>query len=181
MDDSFAFRTTVPLRRQVDPRALKAAALVSVIVLGIGLFANWVVASERRSLARAERRGSASEVTVTQIETVGPLPTDADAMEAVRIALVTAKAAFTEHRTFSDASTWRLAELQPGYIFVDGPSTMPRVVSVASARQAWAAAAMGPDGTCYWIRATDRWALDRGTSSEECTGSAALTSTGQGW
>jgi hypothetical protein len=64
MDDSFAFRTTVPLRRRFDPTLVKAAVFGALIVLGIGLFASWVVASERASFARTDHRVAPSEVTI---------------------------------------------------------------------------------------------------------------------
>ena len=180
MDDSFAFRTTVPLRRQLDPRVLKAGAFFGMIVLGIGLFANWVISSERESFAKAERRESISEVAVTQIGMTEPMATDAEAKEAARLALVAARAAFTEHRSLLDAGPAQLTALQPGYTFVDGPSTMPRIVSVASTKGLWAAAIMGPEGTCYWIRMTSGGDVSRGTGSE-CTGTVALSAEDEGW
>ena len=39
MDDSFAFRTTVPIRRRPDPIVVKAAIALGIILLAIGLFA----------------------------------------------------------------------------------------------------------------------------------------------
>jgi hypothetical protein len=180
MDDSFAFRTTVPIRRQLDPRAFKAGVFLLVVALGIGLFAHWVVKSERASLARADRRDTDSEIAVTQIQATGPLGTEADAMEAARITLMAARAAFTEHGSFADADPARLTALQPGYIFVDGLSTMPRVVSVAATHRSFAAAVMGPAGTCYWIRTADGGPVSRG-SADECTGAAALIARHEGW
>lgn len=179
MDDSFAFRTTVPLRRQLDPRVLKAGAFLLVVLLGVGVFANWVIASERRSFAEADRQHVATDVAVSQIRAPAPLGTDADAREAARAALLAARAAFAQHRSFLDAGPARLSELQPAYIYVDGPSTMPRVVSVASTRRSWAAATMGPAGTCYWIRTTGGvtyYGTDR-----ECTGRAALRASERAW
>ncbi len=174
MDDSFAFRTTVPIRRQVDPRTLKAGVFLGLVSLGIGLFASWVIASERDSFARADRRDTSSDIAVTQIQAPQPLGTAADAREAARSALLAAEAAFAQHRSFLDAGPAELSELQPGYIYVDGPSTMPRVVSVAATHRSWAAAVMGPAGTCYWIRTTVGGSDGHGTT-EECTGVAALT------
>jgi hypothetical protein len=180
MDDSFTFRTVVPLRRRIDPRAVKAGVFLLFVALGVGLFANWVMTSERESFARADRRETASEIAVTQIQATAPLGTDAEAMEAARMTLTAARAAFTEHGSFADADPARLTALQPGYIFVDGPSTMPRVVSIAATHRSFAAAVMGPAGTCYWIRSTEGEAVGRGTASE-CTGAAALIARPQGW
>jgi hypothetical protein len=50
---------------------------------------------------------------------------------------------------------------------------MPGIVSVAADRDAWAAAVLGPSGTCYWIRTDANGLVATGTSSE-CTGLAAL-------
>ena len=53
--------------------------------------------------------------------------------------------------TFLDAGPAQLSALQPGYTFVDGPSTMPTIVSVAAEQDVWAAAVLSPSGTCFWI------------------------------
>ena len=180
MDDSFVFRTTVPIRRQLDPRVLKAGVLLGVLVLGIGSFARWVIASERESFVRADRRGASANVAVTQIGMSADLSASAaDAEAAVEAAFTAAKAAYTERRSFLDAGPAALAELQPGYTYVDGPSTTPRVVSIAATRHAWAASVLGPGGTCYWIRAVASGAVVTGTSSA-CTGRAALGAPGPG-
>jgi hypothetical protein len=180
MDDSFAFRTTVPLRRQLDPRARKAGVVVGIVAFAIGLFAHWVIASEHESFARADHGRGTPEPTVTQIGAADLLATDADAKEAARVALVAARAAFTEHRTFIDAGPAGLAELQPGYTFVDGPSTTPLIVSVATTPHVWAAASRSPTGTCFWIRATDTGSIAYGTAVD-CTGAAALAAVDRGW
>jgi hypothetical protein len=101
--------------------------------------------------------------------------TDADAEEASRIALAAAQAAVADGGSFHAADPARLSALQPGYTFVDGPSSMPAIVSVAADVHAWAAAVLGPSGTCYWIRAGANGTVATGTSSD-CTGAAALTS-----
>ncbi len=173
MDDSFAFRTTVPLRRRPDPGMVKAAVFGTLVVLGIGLFANWVVTSERDSFARPVRRAVPADTAVDPIDGVANRQTDADAEEATRIALAAANVAFSKHRSFLDATPARLNALQPRYIFVDGPSTMPEIVSVAATADAWAAAVQGPWGTCLWVRVTAAGNVTHGIASD-CTGSAAL-------
>jgi hypothetical protein len=111
---------------------------------------------------------------VGQIEgTADRMGTDDDAEEATRIALAAARAAFVQGGSFLAADPPRLSALQPGYTFVDGPSTMPHVVSVAADRNAWAAAVLGPSGTCFWIRAGRDGTVETGTSSV-CTGAAVL-------
>ena len=174
MDDSFAYRTTLPLGPRVEPWIVKAAVIGTLVVLGIGLFAGWVVASERESFARGRSRPAGPELTVGRIEGQADLSgTDADAEEATRIALAAARAAFTERGTFLDAGPAQLSALQPGYTFVDGPSTMPKIVSVATEQHVWAAAVLGPSGTCFWIRARADGSFATGTSSR-CTGASVL-------
>jgi hypothetical protein len=175
MDDSFAFRTTVPLRRRFDPSLVKAAVFGALIVLGIGLFASWVVASERASFARTDHRVAPSEVTIAGIDAgADPSSVDSDAEKATGIALATAKAAFVEHGSFLHAGPAQLSALQLRYTFVDGPSTTPRIVSVASTADTWAAAAQDRDGTCHWIRVTSAGNVSR-SIGWECRGAAALT------
>lgn len=173
MDDSFAYRTSMPLGPRVEPWIVKAAVIGTLVVLGIGLFTAWVVASERESFARGRSRPAGSELTVGRIDGQAPSGTDADAEEATRIALAAARAAFTERGTFLDAGPAQLSALQPGYTFVDGPSTMPRIVSVATEDHVWAAAVLGPSGTCFWIRAGADGSSASGTSSR-CTGASVL-------
>jgi hypothetical protein len=175
MDDSFSFRSTVPLRRQFDPLVVKAAVFGTLVVLGIGLFANWVMRSERESFSRAHRGPTPSDVETEPLDGSAHVATiDGEAEKASRIALDAARAAFLEHRSFLDAGPAQLSALQPGYTFVDGPSTTSRIVSVASTVDTWAAAIQGPDGMCHWIRATSAGDITRGIGSE-CTGTAALT------
>lgn len=175
MDDSFSFRSTVPLRREFDPLVVKAAVFGTLVVLGIGLFANWVMRSERESFSRADRGVIPSDVEAEPLDGSAHTATvDGEAEKATGIALDAAKAAFLEHRSFLDAGPAQLGALQAGYIFVDGPSTMSRIVSVASTADTWAAAVQGPDGTCHWIRATSAGDITRGIGSE-CIGAAALT------
>jgi hypothetical protein len=177
MDDSFAFRTTMPLRRRFDPRVVKAAFSGTLVVLGIGLFAHWVMASERESFSRTSERGVPTEATGSQVDDLTWASMPADTEETTGIALDAAKTAFSEHRSFLDAGPAQLSVLQPGYIFVDGPSTTSRVVSVAATTDTWAAAVQGPGGACYWIRVTREGDVTRGIGSD-CTGSAALQPSG---
>jgi hypothetical protein len=130
-DDSFSFRSTMPLRRRFHPAMVKAAVFGTLIVLGIGLFANWVISSERESLSRANRSVLRSSVEAGPIDDAAQPPT-ADAVKAIGIAVDAARAAFTEHQSFLDAGPAQLRALQPGYAFVDGRSTAPSIVSVAS-------------------------------------------------
>jgi hypothetical protein len=174
MDDSFSFRASLPLRRQFDPVVLKAAVFGMLVVLGIGLFASWVIRSERESFSRADRRVSAARAEAAEtVEAPEAATIDREADEATRIALDAARAAFLEHRSFLDAGPAQLSTLQPGYTFVDGPSTAPTIVSVASTAATWAAAVLGSGGMCHWIRATSAGNVSHGIGTG-CTGAAAL-------
>jgi hypothetical protein len=183
VDDSFAYRTTVPIRRQVDPRLIKAAFGSVVVLVAIALFGTWVVASERRSFERAHPAAptaGASAVASPAVDepaVAAPEPgvTDGDVEEALRLATDAARAIFTTDGSFVGATPARLGELQRGYTYVDGPSTTASVVSVASTRGAWAAAVLGPDGLCVWTTISADGAAGRATGAE-CTGTAALAS-----
>lgn len=174
MDDSFSFRTSVPLRRQFDPVVVKAAVFGTLVVLGTGLFAIWVIGSERASFSRADRRVVPPAVEAGQMDGTQQFAiADAAAEKATRIALDAARVAFIEHRSFLDAGPAQLSARQPGYTFVDGPSTAPRIVSVASTADTWAAAVQGSGGMCHWIRASSAGNVSHGTGLE-CAGAAAL-------
>ena len=180
MDDSFAFRTTVPIRRRPDPIVVKAAIALGIILLAIGLFARWVMASEERSLHGATARALTPEVTVSEVDVAAvttpvtiSTPTDGDARQALDVAAAAARSAFAKHGTFLDAGPAQLSQIRREYIFVDGPSTMPRVVSVAAEGDVWAAAVLDADGTCFWVRVAANGSTVTGTASE-CIGRTAL-------
>jgi hypothetical protein len=177
MDDSFAFRTTVPIRRRPDPLVVKAAIALGVVALLVGVFASWVAASERRSFARGDRSdGLSPEVTV---DDVGDVPatiatqTDGAAQEALDVAATAARSVFAADGSFLGANPARLSAVRPEYVFVDGPSTMPRIVSVAAEKGLWAAAVRGTDGSCAWTRVAADGSTVGGIASE-CTGWTAL-------
>lgn len=172
MDDSFAFRTDVPVRRQFDPTMVRLAVFLMLLVLGVGLFANWVVASERQSFSRTSPRQVPTGSEVAQPGTVAA-PSTTAAGESAGIALRAARATFSEHRSFLDAGPAQLSIMEPAYTFVDGPSTTPEVVSVAATTDTWAAAVQVPGGVCLWVRATGAGDVTHGVGSD-CTGSAAL-------
>lgn len=180
MDDPFAYRSAVPIRR-VDPRVVRACVWLAVAVVVVALFANWVIASEHRSLARpvpieAGRSQAPAGVAPASdaVVVAEPEATEADAAEALRRSVDAARAAFATDGSWIAATPARLAELQPGYLYVDGPSTTATVVSVAADDQAWAAAVLGPDGTCLWTTVSGEDVAAR--AGGECTGAAALAS-----
>jgi hypothetical protein len=174
MDDAFAFRTTTPLRRRIDPRIVRAAVVGGVVLLGIALFARWVIASEQESFERMHRRVQPASVGVLRIP--GASPPDAtgtEAQESLRLALAAARIVIPPGGSYLDAGPAELAALRPGYTFVDGPSTIARVVSVAATERVWAAAVRAPSGSCYWLRVSVGQPPVTGTT-QTCTGAAAL-------
>ena len=172
MDDSFAYRTTLPPGPRVEPWLVKGAVVVVALALGIGLFARWVVASERASFARGDQRMLPS-MSVGHLRGSDPVGTDAEAEEATRIALAAARVALAGSGSFLAAEPAILSALQPGFTFVDGPSTTSTIVSVAADRRVWVAAVLGPSGTCFWVRAHLDGTAETGTSSA-CTGASVL-------
>jgi hypothetical protein len=98
---------------------------------------------------------------------------DAEAEQAADVALAVATEAFDEHESFLEAGPAQLSRMQHGYTFVDGPSTAPTIVSIASTEKIWAAAVHGSDGVCHWIRTTSAGTVSYGTGLD-CTGAAAL-------
>lgn len=150
------------------------AVIGAIVVLGIVLFARWVIASERASLARSHQHVLPGSVEVRQIPgAAGPAVSDDDARASLRLVLEAARIASSPRGTFLDAGAGDLTALQPAYTFVDGPSTIPRVISVAATDQTWAAAVRAPSGTCYWIRIGADGPPATGTAGT-CTGAAAL-------
>ena len=96
MDDSFAYRTTLPPGPRVEPWLVKGAVVLVSLALGTGLFVRWVVASERASFARGEQRVLPSTPLVHLRGSEDPVGTDADAEEATRVALAAARVALAD-------------------------------------------------------------------------------------
>jgi hypothetical protein len=135
------------------------------------VFSNWVIRSERESFSRADGRVMPSAIDPAQVE--APAVDDADARGAVAAALAVATKTFDEHQSFLEAGPAQLSLRQRGSIFVDGPSTAPTIVSVASTEKVWAAAVQGSDGICHWVRTTSAGSVTHGIGLD-CTGAAAL-------
>ena len=115
MEDSFVYRTTLPPGPRIEPWLVKCAVVLVVLALGIGLFARWVVASERASFARGHRRMLPS-MSVGHLRGPEPVGTDAEAEEATRIALAAARVALAGSGSFLAAEPARLSALQPGFV-----------------------------------------------------------------
>jgi hypothetical protein len=182
MDDAFEFRAARLPRRRIDPLAIRAATVAALVVAMIGVFAKVAIDSERRSL---EVR-AAPEVRVSTIEGAGGTTVAADpaldeqARAAARGALEAARAVLRAEGTLDGAGPLQLASMRADLIFVDGPSAVPDVVSVAGSASVWGAAVMSPSGTCFYVRIDDRRRVAYGTGST-CTGQAALDADRSAW
>jgi hypothetical protein len=191
MDDTFSFVAPVMPRRQVDPFALRLAVAAAVLVLLVGSFATFVIRHEQAAdHARAELREKiaaqqeaqaealAAQASVIDPEVVALL--DEEARRAATISLDLAEEAFAATSSWDEAGPMQLTLIQPSLMYVDGPSTSPAIVSVHTTKAGWAAAVMGPSGTCYWVSISGD-GLTRFGTGQECTGRAALGADGLDW
>jgi hypothetical protein len=186
MDETFTFIAPVMPRRRADPFAVRLAVMLTSLVVLVAAFGAFVVRHERLSDARAaatERRLHAqadARAAAVSAALGDPFDTvDADAVRAAQRALDRALDVFAASASFTRAGLGRKGGTGSS-LLVDGPSTSPVVVSVASTSQTWSAAVMGSSGTCYWVRATTSGAAfyDTGTP---CTGRAAALASGPSW
>ncbi|MFN2544983.1 MAG: hypothetical protein ABR600_10525 [Actinomycetota bacterium] len=107
----------------------------------------------------------------------------------LRNALNTARTFYSEAATYTGIAPASLATIEPAACYVSSlASSSPTghgceagqgspSLSVLGEGSAFAAAAMGPTGTCYWIRDV----IGQGTfygSGSPCTGTAALAASG---
>lgn len=191
MDQTFDFRAApVPLHRRVDPRAVVLAVAAFLVLGGFVSFSRWVVDSERRSMEQAERGETANSIVGTisgsddalgdSVGLADRLAIDAAARADVRAAFDAARRAASGRATFLDAGPGHLAASVSQLIFVDGPSQAPGVVSVATTRDTWAGAVMGPSGTCYLMRFAHGDGVTYGVG-RACTGGEALAARGTSW
>ena len=191
MDQTFNFRAArVPLRRRLNPRTVAFAVAAFVVLFGLVSFSLWIAGSERRSIERAARSDDAPAMVGTIAGTddgldetstlAGRLAIDATARADARTAMVAARRAAAGSATFLDAGPGELGATGSALIFVDGPSQAPGVVSVATTRDAWGAAVMGPSGTCYLLRFAPGDGVTYGTG-QACTGAAALAVHDPSW
>jgi hypothetical protein len=179
MEDTFTFVAPVTARREIDPFALRLAIGMTVLTLLVGSFAVFLIAHERAADAQradleaqaVDRPTDASASDGSDVMAGGIA--DAEARSSLERTLALAQAIFRQDGSFAAADPISLQMLQPSLVFVDGPSTAPRIVSVASGGDGWAAAAMGTTGTCSWVRAVPGHGVDHGTGGV-CTATAAL-------
>jgi len=193
MDQTFNFRAApVPLHRRLSPRAIALVVTACLFLSGLASFSRWVIDSERRSMARAERADAPGAIIGTlsgsdaAAADSGPLADsfaiDAASRADARSALELARTSASGRATLLDAGPGQLGGLTSALIFVDGPAAAPGVVSVASTSEAWGAAVAGPSGTCYLLRFSTEQGLAYGSGvGGECTGDEALTARDPSW
>lgn len=190
MDQTFYFRAApVPLRRRLNPRAIALAMAALLVASGLVAFSTWVIGSERQSIELAARADDATTMVGTLsgiddgLETstaVGRLAIDATARADAGAALAAARREAAGPASFLDAGPGELGATGSALIYVDGPSRSPGVVSVASTRDTWGAAVMGPSGTCYLLRFAEGDRVTYGTGPV-CTGAAAFAARDPSW
>lgn len=185
MDDTFQFRADRMPRRQVDPLAIRAAVIAGLLVAAVGVFAKVAIDSERRSFEVE----AAPEVVVSTIEgagasdalSVAPDPAlEAVARTSAQDALAAARAVLRADGALDGAGPLQLSAIRTDLIFVDGPSAVSEVVSVAGSASVWGAAVMSESGTCFYVRLTDHRRVSYGTG-DTCTGQAALGASERAW
>jgi hypothetical protein len=185
MSDTFTFVAPVMPRRQVDPfvRTLVVwAALFVAFVIAFGAFVTWhqgladarAAAAEARMQAQAQARADA--LVAQYLDPKGAV--DAAVRRELGRGVSRALDTYVHTASFAKAGPGGLAASD--VVFTDGPSTAPSVVSVDVAAGSWAAAALGPSGTCYWIRATADGETYYGSGSV-CTGAAAQAAYAPSW
>jgi hypothetical protein len=202
MSDTFTFVAPVMPRRRMDPFAMKLAAFGLALAVAISGFAMFVNREERaadarratfeaqqaaQDAARARQLDAEAEAGLArQHAATSTVPAavarllDTQARDAAARALALARGALGRTGDLSGVSVAQLSQWDRALLFVDGPSTAPSIVSVAQSGNTWAAAAMGPSGTCYWVSldAGGGARYDRGTV---CTGQAALAAARAAW
>ena len=180
-EGAFSFRAPAEaLRRRADPRSVRLAVVAATLLVAVTGFGRWVVESERTS----DRQVAATEAAIAAADPA-PVPTpvildDEAARAAGSAAVAVALEVLARTGSFDEAGTGLLAEEQPDLIFVDGPSTAPAIVSIATNDRAWAAAVMGTSGSCFWVKVTAA-GLIRYDAGAACTGRDALEADALTW
>lgn len=200
MDDTFSFVAPILPRRRWDPFAFRVALVATLVVAATGVFGAFVIRHEHwadAQRAELQQQVAAQAEAQTQAQVAASMATGAtgatgapgglagiggggSAQDSLTGALALAQTVVARGASLTDAGPASLSSLDPSLLFVDGPSTTPVVVSVSVTDSAWAAAAMGEDGTCYWLRLDVQGWVSKGTGTP-CTGGAALASAGTGW
>ncbi|MGE5227613.1 MAG: hypothetical protein ACM3OO_12135 [Planctomycetaceae bacterium] len=185
MNDTFSFVAPVMPRREVDPfvrTVVVFLALFLAFVIAFGSFVAWHQRLADARAAAAEARMQAQAQARADALVAGFLDPNGAVDAAVRgeLGRGASRALDTYVHTASFAKAGPSELAAPDVVFTDGPSRAPSVVSVDVAAGSWAAAALGPSGTCYWIRTTADGETYYGSGST-CTGTAAQAAWSPSW
>jgi hypothetical protein len=154
----------------LDGRALLVAGIAFVAVLAI-------VVAYLQFVGRSGKTVASDQATVVQQVDRAQ---DVQAKLNARIAESAASAAFQASNGYATVGPDQLSLLDPTLTYTTGPSTSVTVVSVASSQAAWAAAILGPSGTCYWVK-LGAMALPSYGTGTTCTGAAAMAASSPSW
>ncbi|MEX0984772.1 MAG: hypothetical protein WD096_06950 [Actinomycetota bacterium] len=189
MDETFAFIAPVMPRRAVNPLAVRAGVIAAVFMAVVGALGVYVVeheqAADAHRVALAAKVAAVEEARVEEAAAGANVPAGMSdellgaARNAADEAAGYAQGVLAAHGSLIGAGPAFLSTLGSPLLFVDGPSTAPTIVSVATTDTMWAAAVASPGG-CAWIMLAADGSIAR-DSGRECTGEAALAATGSEW
>jgi len=155
---------------QLDARKLVWAGAAIVAVL-------CVVLAFLQFVGKSGKEIASDQVSVVQLVDRAQ---DIQAKANARIAESAASAAYQASNGYATVGPDQLSILDPTLTYTTGPSTSVTVVSVASSAATWAAAVLGPSGTCYWVK-LGAMALPTYGTGTTCTGTAAMAASARTW
>jgi hypothetical protein len=189
MSETFTFVAPIMPKRRFDPFALRIGIAAAVFVTLVGVFAVFVVSHEHLADARREAAETAqrAQEQARAAASASPAPDpalarllDGDARQAAERALALARTSLASAGSWAHAEAADLATGPTNFLFVDGPSSSPQIVSVHASGDVWGAAVLGTTGVCYWVSASTTGPVRYGTGST-CTGQAALGADARSW
>ncbi|MGZ8566654.1 MAG: hypothetical protein ACXWXS_06345 [Actinomycetota bacterium] len=155
---------------QFDSRTAVIAGGVVVVVLAVIVGYLQFVGNSGKEVA------SDQASVVQQVDRAQDIQAKANA----RIAESAASVAYQASNGYATVGPDQLSLLEPTLTYTTGPSMSVTVVSVASSQGAWAAAVLGPSGTCYWVKLGAMPLPTYGTGTT-CTGTAAMAANNHSW
>ena len=143
------------------------------VLAAVLAFVRWVDASEHASFAGL---ATAAAHTGSNVRASPGAAQDAQAQESALVALDGAEVLVGAGAAFdlAGAAALNTAPSIPGITYVQGTSSGPLIVSIATGSDGWGAAVRSAAGTCFLVRlqSADRVGFGTGT---DCTGQSALT------
>jgi hypothetical protein len=189
MSEIFTHVAPVMPRRQFDPFVVHVGAATAIFVTFLIGFSTFVVSHEHAADARraAAQSAAVAEAQARAAALASPRPDpalarlmDGDARAAADRALQLAARSLAASSSWTHAEATDLARQPTTYLFVDGPSSSPDIVSVHVAGAEWGAAVLGTSGACYWVSASTTGSVRYGMG-RTCTGQAALGADRASW